>query len=157
MCKHQLLPPRSRNGVNTVLSYRNEVPAEVVGPAEIDHLSTMAPFRRARRETRAQQSDTSLQMPTSGHSEGTHGRSNHGHQPTISNNAFDPNAAQPTSLPSFASFDLPGDDMSQHAGMDYPDGMQPPTPDYTKIAEEMSRSLTWDAADWWNFDSHNQI
>ncbi|KAF1828564.1 hypothetical protein BDW02DRAFT_223305 [Decorospora gaudefroyi] len=136
--------------------YHNEVPAEVVGSAEVHHLSNMAPFRRARTETRAQQSNASPRTVTSESSEGSHMRLDHGNPPTISAN-FNPDEAQLMSLSPLASLDFSGNPLPQHDGMAHTGGMQPPMPDYTRTAEEMSQYLTWDAAEWWSFGSQNMM
>lgn len=128
-------------------------PVEVVGPAEIHHLSNMAPFRRATAETRVTLKSTDRRDMAINATEIGEAL---GRPPTVLADTANPQQPQSSSLGPFGSLDYPA--MIPSGTLDpQASGLQTPMSEYTRTAEAMSQYLTWDAVEWWNFTTHNDI
>jgi len=139
-----------------LFSFHSEVPAEVVGSAEVHHLSTMAPFRRARTGAQREQSMASPRTVSSSQSDNNYVPLGHERPPIISPDAFSPSEA-PTLTFSFDSLPVPDNDMSQQLNISHQGIIQTPLLHYSRTAEDMSHFLTWDASEYWNVGGQNQF
>jgi hypothetical protein len=75
--------------------------------------------------------------------------------PTILADTVNMQRPQTSLLAPFDSLEFlsqPSENMDSQAS-----GLQTPLSDYTRTAEAMSQYLTWDAVEWWNLATHNDL
>jgi hypothetical protein len=136
-------------------------PAEVVGSADLEHLSRFAPFRRARSALKSQPGVSSTRTSSSHHAQSSPATQENYplSQPISAHLQVDADHQGLSSLPPEQAF-MPvgmGQGLFSTPSMQMARPMQPivsemmiPQPsmnDYVRTADEMSSYLTWDAMD----------
>ncbi|OAL42991.1 hypothetical protein IQ07DRAFT_650613 [Pyrenochaeta sp. DS3sAY3a] len=135
-------------------SSEGESEAEVTGPADEHYLIKTALFRRAQSEARAQRSQSSPRTLRSMEGEQDQGRPQ---PPTISPTTIastEQGPGQPLQLPN-PQYSAAGSllALSEHLGGSLDEPREISTEDYLRAADEMAHVLTWDASDWWSYNT----